>query len=46
MEVVEEEAAEGSSGANCMQASEASRGKNNSVQERSGELPQSGVVMA
>ena len=45
MEVVEEEAAEGSSGANCIKASETSRGMSNSVPERSGELPQGGGVM-
>ena len=45
VEVVEEEAAEGSGGANGIKTSETSRGKNNSVPARSGELPQSGGVM-
>ena len=45
VEVVEEEAAEGSNGANCIKTSETSRGKSNSVPARSGELPQSGGVM-
>ena len=45
MEVVKEEAAEGRNGANCIETSETSRGKSNSVPARSGELPLSGGVM-
>ena len=45
MEVVEEEAADGGSGKNCIKTSETSRGESYSVPARSGELPQSGGVM-